>query len=821
MLLGIFIVVPFGLALFFLTGSRTTVWKLYTIVLPLLAAILAILAAAGPAIHFATRARRIIVALDDSPAAVTAPWRDAHWLRGFLTAHLPRGVHITLVRFASRPHVLESRVMPGNLPLQPLALNAPSRRRASTRRLLKFSGSTPVWIFTTGLIHWQLSMPGAVLRAPMAVTVIPPKAVDVAITGLQWVLGAGRAVNQVHPNHLSPPPQLQVTLRSTGPASVSLEEMCGLQVLVRLPVRFRDSREKRVLLPPLDHVTIHTHRTITVKILNHDFWPGDNSAEIPVPILGLPRVLILTPKPSPKTNLIPGWISQTLPPGQFPSSLRLLEHFQSVVLDNVPINDLSPRAQKRLSAYVANIGGGLLIAGTRRAFGPGGYGLPLRVGNTPSPLETLSPLSCTPPHPQPLHIIFLLDVSGSLGNATASGLTRFALAAHAVCYAAQLLRPKDHITILLFSGQTRELIKGDVQAVRPALPKLLAQIIPNGPTRPNSALPMLRRLLTKKALLIVVTDGRIPHLNVPAWKRLLQREAVEFAVAAPGQSSGATKDLIAATGAARFPMQRVSQWGDVLRSVIQRRIQGSPNTATIVWKSRLFGLHGRTNLWDRVYLKRRATLLAHGGQYPLAALWRRGLGEVGAISFSDNSTPASILYTSLLNKVKATLGNPVFHIAAHRENGRWFVAVQAVRHGQFLNQLHLNVTAIRQHAKLLTIPLAQIAPGQYGAKLPRSIPAFSATVWQLAAHATDHRKTVIGHIRAPKLPNEFFPATGQIVQCPWPAATEIHADAPSSVLWHPMQSTQRFHFSVVLWILALLSALTAIFFAARQSEIDF
>lgn len=820
MLLGLFIIVPFGVALLYITRSHTKVWKLYTIVLPLLAALLAVLAATGPAVRFASSAKRIIVALDYSPAAVTAPWRQAHWLRGFLTAHLARGVHVTLVTFASRPHVLATKLLPKDVPVQPIALNATSRRRASTRHLLESYGLTPIWIFTTGLLHWQLPSPRAVPQAPLAVTMIPPNSVDVGITGLQWVFGSPGTVNAAHRSHLSLRPRLQVTLRSTGRASVRLAEICGSQVLAQLPVRFRDSRVKMVLLPQ-DHSRIHAHQRITIKLLNHDFWPGDNSAEISIPTPDLPRVLIITPKPSAKTGLVPGWISRTLPPAQFPVSLTMLERFQAVVLDNVPIKDLSPQAQRRLSAYVTDIGGGLLLGGTRNAFGPGGYGLPLGVRDTPSLLEELSPLSCVPPHPRPLHILFLMDVSGSLGNATSSGVTRFALAAHGVCSAVQLLRPKDHITVLLFSGQTRTLIKGDVQTVRPLLPKLLAKIVPNGPTRPNSALPLLRNLLTKKALLMVVTDGRIPHLNLPAWKRLLQRDAVEFAVVAPGRSSSATRELIAATGATRLAMQRLSQWGRVLRSVIQRKLQGTPNRVEIGWKSRVFGLQGRSNLWDRVYLKQRATLVAQGGRYPLAAVWRRGLGSVGAICFSDNSAAARSLYTSVLNRVQSPFGNPDFHITAHRRNGRWFLAVRAASPGNFLNHLRVNATVIQPHGKLLTIPLPQIAPGRYGVALPRSGHAFSAAVWQVAARTAQQRKTLIGGINAPRLPNEYFPATGQIVPCPWPAATEIPADAPSSVLWHPMQSVKKFHLSALLWMLALLSALTAIFFAARLGDLAF
>ena len=811
-LLGLLIILPLATVSLFLTRTRATAWMIYAIVLPLFAAALALLAAAQPVIHISTSGKRVIVALDNSPAAITAPWHKPLWLQDFLKKHMPHNVHITLVTFASRPHVIASGVLPAQLPAQGIPLTSASRAPASTKRLLTFAASTPCWIFTSGLLHWQLPDRATSPASPIAATVIAPRNTDVGITHLQLVYDHFIAPKHLHKTSVAPLPQLQITVRSTGPVTTTLVERCGTQNLAQAQLYFPHSGMKMILLPPLPRRIISAHQTITVTLQSHDLWPGDNSARIRISVSGSPRVLIVTNHPTMQPSQVPQWIAQRVSPAEFPDSLHTLAKFQAVVLDNIAIRDLPIRAEQALSTYVTNMGGGLLITGTHNAFGPGGYALPRGASGAPSLLENLSPLSCLPPNPKPQHIVFLMDVSGSLGNPTASGITRFALAAHAVCAAVQLLKPKDRITILLFSGTTRKLVDGEAQTIRPLLPKLLAKIVPNGPTRPNSALPDLQRLLTNKALLIFVTDGRIPHLNVAAWKQLLLRDAAHLAVIAPGHSSRATKQLLTQTGAMRLPMQHFSQWDHFLRVAVARQIDGKAETTTIPWSSRTLHLHGHTDLWDHVYRKPGTTLLANSRQHPLAALWRRGLGQVAAISFSDNSPAANTLRSTLLNMVKAPAGNAHFYISAIRRNSHWCIAVQAIHNGQFINQLQLGVTATPQHGNVRTIPLPQIAPGQYRATLPANIHVFTAAVWQATGQGIQKHPDIIGHISPPLLPNRYFPATGHIQQCPWPEATTIPANSPAALRWNPI-STNAFALADVLWLLAALTALAAIVLA--------
>ena len=816
LLVLLLIVLPVAAASLFLAGSRTAAWKMYSIALPSLAAVLALLAASEPVMHYSTSARRIIVALDNSPATVTAPWHEPLWLQRFLKKHLGRDIPITLVSFASHPHIIASNASLEQLTAQNVPLAAAAHAPADIKHLLAFTGSTPCWIFTAGLLNWKLPDHTDSPAAPIAVTVIPPDKTDIGITHLHLGYAPVAAPKQLSGTVPPPLPQLRLTVRSTGPAATMLVEHAGAQNLFQTPLRFVHSGTKMVLLPPLPRRMISRNSTITVTLGSHDLWPGDNNASVVIPAWGLPRVLIITNHHSTPDHKIPDWIAQYRSPAEFPGSLRTLGRFQALVLDDIAVRDLPIGAEKKISDYVRHLGGGLLITGTQNAFGPGGYGLPRGAHGAASLLEQLSPLSSLPPHPKPRHFIFLMDVSGSLGNSTTSGVTRFALAAHALCAATQLLQPNDQITILLFSGSTRKLVDGKAQTVRPLLPQLLAKIVPNGPTRPDSALPALQRLLTKRSSLILVTDGRIPHLNVPAWKKILLRQAVHLAVIAPGHISRATRQLLAQTGSIELPMQHFSQWGHFLRFAVARDIQGKTQEGNMHWTARSLNLQGQTKRWDRVYPKAGITLLARSGQHSLAAIWRRGLGRVAAISFSDNSAAAAVLRGTLLNRVKAPAGEDHFYISAIRRNSRWQLDVQATRNGQFLNQRQLGLTVVTQHGKILTFPLPQIAPGEYRTILPDRVDTFAATVWQRPGRGKQRQPAVVGRISPPRLPNCYFPATGHVQQCPWPGVTAIAGNAPSALRWHPGRRTVL-PLAETSWLLAVLTALTAMLLARKYA----
>src|SRR5690606_4240539 len=115
----------------------------------------------------------------------------------------------------------------------------------------------------------------------------------------------------------------------------------------------------------------------------------------------------------------------------------------------------------------------LLLAGARRAFGPGRW--------ADTTIERLAPVTSGPgdERERPLAVVVALDGSGSMGAPLPAGATRYAQAVDAV--AASLdeargpLRPGDLLGVLTFAERptvVREptpLAPGDVRALREAL----------------------------------------------------------------------------------------------------------------------------------------------------------------------------------------------------------------------------------------------------------------------------------------------------------------------------------------------------------------
>ncbi len=855
MLAGLLVIALCALPALVMVRDKSFFWIVCSTGLPLLAGALALCAAAGPWLQVNSPAKRIIVALDFSPAAITAPWHNPQWLQDFLQRHVPANVRVTLVGFAKRPHIITSTLRVNKLGVaifpataeasaQRGLLAAPQRRfqrhkragtpalpvppgkttwpqhllpashhSASTGRLLEFSGSTPCWIFTTGLLRWNLPDHHIMPIAPMAITLIPPAQIDAGITNLQLENPAVSTITSSH-DKLTAIPPLEATVRATGPANLTIEERLDHKILARTQVRFFKPGMKMVLFPVSTANSTGNNSELTVVLHSDDPWPGDNKASIEIPSAGQRSVLIVTRNSTTQRIADADWKITELPPGQFPDSFNTLTRFQAVILDNISVDDLRSGAEQSLSNYVTHTGGGLLITGTNNAFGPGGYGLPQGNTNRPSTLERLSPLSCLPPHPRPRHIVFLLDASGSMGNITASGMTRFALAAHAICTAAHILQPNDRITILLFSGLTRQLVNGRAKAVLPKLPGLLARITPNGPTRPNSALPALYQVLKRKALLVLITDGRIPHLNILSWKSLLLQKAIHFAIVAPRQSSPAVNQLLTATHATHYVSTHFGQWADFLHTAVARHIGGTTQSTILPWAYAAMQLHGNTHQWDRVYVKRSATLVAASKTHALAALWRRGLGQVAAMAFTGGRQ-ARTLQGRLLNRVIPPAGDRRFTITAQHRNSHWLINVQGVSGGKFLDNLQLGLTVIQPQKKQYEITMAQTAPGKYQTRLSGRGHVFSAAVWQTADISDRAQKQLIGRLDPPWLPGNYFPATGRIQRCPWPGITSIADKAPATLLWHPTIKGSKFSLEEILWALSALAALAAILTARR------
>ncbi|MEX2536815.1 MAG: VWA domain-containing protein [Trueperaceae bacterium] len=194
----------------------------------------------------------------------------------------------------------------------------------------------------------------------------------------------------------------------------------------------------------------------------------------------------------------------TLRPTDLPTSIEDYLSYDLVALLDVPAVDLHPLRQATLERWVREYGGGLVIAGARNSFGPGGY---LR-----TPLEDLSPLSARVPGEQPqAAIAFVLDRSGSMQQ-TVEGITRMAFTKQATVEAVELLHPDSEVSIVLFDD-VAHLLKplGPPDDVAARLEPITAGGGTNLYPALEAAFAQLEGTNAEAKHMIVMTDGLAQH----------------------------------------------------------------------------------------------------------------------------------------------------------------------------------------------------------------------------------------------------------------------------------------------------------------------
>lgn len=120
-----------------------------------------------------------------------------------------------------------------------------------------------------------------------------------------------------------------------------------------------------------------------------------------------------------------------------------LDRYRTVVLENVPADDLGRLKMERLTQFVEDLGGGLLMTGGKRSFGTGGY--------FKSPLEEILPVSMELREEHRklrVAIAVALDRSGSMTAPVKGGKTKMDLANLGTAECVRMLSGQDMVSII-------------------------------------------------------------------------------------------------------------------------------------------------------------------------------------------------------------------------------------------------------------------------------------------------------------------------------------------------------------------------------------
>lgn len=173
----------------------------------------------------------------------------------------------------------------------------------------------------------------------------------------------------------------------------------------------------------------------------------NNRGEGVVRVEARPRLLVLN-SDGQRGNLVRSLEAAELPvdvvrAGEHPLTQDSLEGYRGVVVENVPAGDFGRQKLERLTQFVEDLGGGLLLTGGQRSFGVGGY--------YQSPLDGLLPVSMEmrEEHRKTrVAIVVVLDRSGSMAVPVAGGKTKMDLANLGTAEVVRLLTPGDSVAVI-------------------------------------------------------------------------------------------------------------------------------------------------------------------------------------------------------------------------------------------------------------------------------------------------------------------------------------------------------------------------------------
>ena len=754
-----------------------------TVTLLSLAALLTLLAASRPQVTVTATAQRVNLVVDDSAASATAFFRDPQKLRQFAQHHLPRGTHIHVELLGRRLRFLSTYATDSSKLFRQRHFPLSTAHHIHWHSLTTAHIRGPVWLFTTAYHHWPQRPP----KTPLALTLSHPRAADVGIRFLRARRDAEGIVN------------VGIVLDATGPLDAELQVRRNATPIARENLHFLHASER-----VMDVIDREAPRgqilTYHVRLISSDPWPADNRATVVLPTRRPTRILWVTDGSAAGSD---GKNMRIMLPSSLPTVTSELNAYRCVVLDNVSSRELRFSQVSALQRWVRDDFGSLVILGASRAFGAGGYADAEPVSRR---LNALSPLSSHLPQQTPMHVIFLVDTSGSMGRHVSGtgGQTRFDLARAGIASALSVLGTSTHVTVLAFSGRTIR-IAGHTPA---AIMHHLAEIQPNGSTRPDSALPLLRRIMHHHDWLILITDGSVPKLSPQPWKRLIRSTRSHMIIIAARQSR-AIRRFIRSSRVRLVQTADERQWRILLRRAARHALQESTNTTPLRWTTfHVAGnpLSGTTRQWIRTYLRHRAMALAGNRRQkiPLAAYWHVGLGKVGAMACNPQSPADAKLLQRLVHLAAAGAGSRHWRIdlrhtrdadqqiSNHLQNsGRadnWRLRVWADRRRDF----SLKLNAIRfAHGHGVSIPVPTVGPGVFQTYFHVSHEAFTITV--AAAHKGKGKPDgmrLIGRVWPTILPGPWFPATGSPSLPPWRNYQLIHRGRSVSHLWRP--TVQRY-----------------------------
>ncbi len=336
--------------------------------------------------------------------------------------------------------------------------------------------------------------------------------------------------------------------------------------------------------------------------------------------------------------------------GTIPEPEQMLT-FDALVLVNVARPD--PAAAESLTAFVEDLGRGLVTVGGDQAYGMGDY--------AETPLEALLPVSSDPDdliRRKTVAEVLVIDTSGSMANCHCSGdqmveggVNKTDIYRAGAALAIDALADEDRVGVLAVSSGFDWVLPLGPKPDPVTAEQALGTLFPNGDTELarglEAALEELSAAPESLRHIVLFTDGWDPNdANLVPLARRIADAGITLSVLGTGEGAGATLQRMADVGGGRYypgenlesvPEIFAEETLKVARNLVAEGsflpALGAPSAATR-------SLTATPPLLGYVVTKAKGTAsvaLEIGPGDPLLASWQRGLGRVTAWT-SDATT---------------------------------------------------------------------------------------------------------------------------------------------------------------------------------------
>ncbi|MCC6661617.1 MAG: VWA domain-containing protein [Phycisphaerales bacterium] len=435
-----------------------------------------------------------------------------------------------------------------------------------------------------------------------------------------------------------------------------------------------------------------------------------------------------------------GILTTVLPPAGAPGDLLSIQAYDTIILDNIPADDLRPEQQDVLSAFVRELGGGLVMIGGTESFGAGGW--------KGSSLEPLLPVRLDLPEKliEPdAAIVLVLDVSGSMNRPVGgTGRTQQEVANEAAARAVQSLPARDLVGVIAFSDSYHVVVPLAPNSDAAGTAGRIRALSPMGGTSIGPALTEAgRQLLPATASVrhvVVVSDGQsMGEDELPGIAQRLAARGVRVSTISVGdEADDRTMEAMAIRGEGTFyPVSNPAllprfflKAVRVVRSPLVREgpfdpvvlPDPSPLTAGLGTPPPLLGLN--LTQWRPEPTIVHA-MQAPGGE-PLLAHWQVELGQVAAFTSDAGRWAADWrgwpgfqrLWTQVVRSVARAPASGRMDLTAEAAGDELRIHLEAsADDGTPLDLLAVPVSVYGPDGQAQSIRLTEAAPGLYEGRI--------------------------------------------------------------------------------------------------------